>query len=377
MPKQKKILIAITDSNWGGAQRYVFDISTYLQKEGHLVRVVAGGTGSLLTQLEKEGVRTTCLQHGERDIHFLKEFRLLFEFWSILRLEKPDVLHINSSKIGAVGAILGRLCGIKKVIFTSHGWVFKELHRSWLKRFVFKCISWITCLFSHVVIVTAQKEFDAVAHWPGVQKKLVIIPLALPSPLFLTKMQAQEKLIALIHAGNKQIIDTENKRWFCSISLLNENKGLRYALEALALYKKTHGDTFLYIIMGDGELRESLESQVRTLELEPNVFFAGFVPSASQYLKAFDTLILPSIKEGFVYVLLEAGHAGIGRVATSVIAAPEIMSRNIDALVPPSNPEALCQAIERVTNLSQEPQPHYGLITFENMISMTKDTYGL
>lgn len=376
MPKQKKILIAITDSNWGGAQRYVFDISTYLQKEGHLVRVIAGGNGSLLTHLEKEGVATIRLQHGERDIHFLKEFRLLFEFWSILRLEKPDVLHINSSKIGAVGAVLGRLCGIKKVVFTSHGWVFKELHRSWLKRFIFKCISWLTCLFSHVVIVTAQKEFDAVANWLGVQKKLVIIPLALPSPLFLTKAQAQEKLVPLMQIENTQI-DTENKKWFCSISLLNENKGLRYALEALALYKKTHGDTFLYIIMGDGELRQSLESQVRTLELEHNVFFAGFVPNASQYLKAFDTLILPSIKEGFVYVLLEAGHAGIGRVATSVIAAPEIMSRNIDALVAPGNPKVLCQAIERVTNPSQESQPHYGLITFENMISMTKDTYGL
>lgn len=376
MPKQKKILIAITDSNWGGAQRYVFDISTYLQKEGHLMRVIAGGNGSLLTHLEKEGVATIRLQHGERDIHFLKEFRLLFEFWSILRLEKPDVLHINSSKIGAVGAVLGRLCGIKKVVFTSHGWVFKELHRSWLKRFIFKCISWLTCLFSHVVIVTAQKEFDAVANWFGVQKKLVIVPLALPSPLFLTKAQAQEKLVPLMQIGNTQI-DTENKKWFCSISLLNENKGLRYALEALALYKKTHGDTFLYIIMGDGELRQSLENQARTLELEHNVFFAGFVPNASQYLKAFDTLILPSIKEGFVYVLLEAGHAGIGRVATSVIAAPEIMSRNIDALVAPGNPKTLCQAIERVTNLSQKSQPHYGLITFENMISMTKDTYGL
>lgn len=374
--KQKKILIAITDSNWGGAQKYVFDIATYLQKEGHLVHVVAGGTGSLLSHLQKEGVPTVRLQYGQRNINFLKEIGLLFEFWSILKTEKPDVLHINSSKIGAVGAILGRLCGIKKIIFTSHGWVFKELHRPWITRFIFKCISWITCVSSHVVIVTAQKEFDAVAHWFLVQKKLVVIPLAIPSPLFLSKVDAQEKLLSLIQAANKHI-DTRNKKWFCSISLLNQNKGIRYALEAFASYRKTYGDTFVYVVMGDGELRESLESQVKTLELEQNVFFAGFVPNASQYLKAFDALVLPSIKEGFVYVLLEAGHAGIGRVATSVIAAPEIMTRDIDALVPPGNPKALCEAIKQVTDLAAEPQSHYGLITFENMISTTKHTYGL
>ena len=53
-PLRKKVLIVITKSNWGGAQRYVYDLATNLPKEHFAVAVALGGEGELKQQLEKQ-----------------------------------------------------------------------------------------------------------------------------------------------------------------------------------------------------------------------------------------------------------------------------------------------------------------------------------
>ncbi len=104
-----------------------------------------------------------------------------------------------------------------------------------------------------------------------------------------------------------------------------------------------------YIITGSGEERESLENLVRELQIGDLVHFCGFVPNVPRYAKAFDVYLLPSMKEGLPYVLLEAGLAGLPIVATDVGGVTDIIRDGVSGIViPPKNPARITDAVKMV-----------------------------
>ncbi len=75
-PKQK-ILFVITKGNWGGAQRYVFDLATNLPKDKFEVAVALGQPGILSDELKKHGVKIHIIKSFQRDISFGLDFQSL------------------------------------------------------------------------------------------------------------------------------------------------------------------------------------------------------------------------------------------------------------------------------------------------------------
>ena len=136
---RKKVLFLITKSNFGGAQRYVYDLATTLDAEKFEVVVALGGKGPLASLLEHAGIRTITIESLTRDISIKNELRFTFELWKIIHTERPHILHVNSSKAGAVGTLLGRVAFVPRVLFTAHGWAFNE-DRPWWQKIIIKII---------------------------------------------------------------------------------------------------------------------------------------------------------------------------------------------------------------------------------------------
>src|SRR5690348_6940862 len=107
----KKILYVITKSNWGGAQRYVFDLATHLPAGYEPVVALGGtggagaGTGLLAEKLKAAGIRVVYVQAFMRDISVTKDLGALAELTRLFKKERPDAVHLNSSKAGGVGAL--------------------------------------------------------------------------------------------------------------------------------------------------------------------------------------------------------------------------------------------------------------------------------
>lgn len=92
-------------------------------------------------------------------------------------------------------------------------------------------------------------------------------------------------------------------------------------------------------------------------KLGNDVVLTGSIPNAYKYLKAFDVFVLPSVKEGFPYTILEAMAAGLPIVATDVGAVPEILENQKNGLiVPPANAEILAKAIKNLIDNPQKTQ---------------------
>lgn len=349
---KKKILYVITKSNFGGAQRYVFDLATAMKDKGHEVTVAFGGTGLLKTKLESAGIRTYSIKNFERDINAVKEVHAMRELTQIIRAERPAVVHLNSSKAGGSGALIARLLGVPHIIFTAHGWAFLE-ERSLIWKSAVWCLSWMTTLLAHTVIVVSQND-RAHMRMPFVSKKIYVVHTAVPTIPFLTREQARASLFS------KATIDERaHDFWLVATSELTSNKNLSVALEAIATFNATHERKIFFTMIGTGELHDSLEARVQTLGLQNAVTFTGYIDNAPIYLKAFDAFILPSLKEGLPYGILEAGASGIPCIASRVGGIPEIITdRESGFLLHSTKPEEIVSALHDIVTNPERAQKY-------------------
>ncbi len=323
-----KILLLITKSNWGGAQKYVYELATGLPKESFDVKVVAGGRGPLTEKLMEAGIGVRSMDSLSNEIGIKKEINTLRELWNIISSEKPDVLHVNSSKAGIMGALVGRILGVKKIVFTAHGWAFNE-KRPLHEKVILKYLHWLTIVLSTKTIAVSQNIASAFAGWPLIEGKIEVVYNGIKSGTGYAKAGARQ-VLAQMHPELKNIFDDRRVYVVGTIAELHPVKNIDIAINGIAeLIKDTshHKDAnhFVYIVIGEGRERSLLEKLIKEKDLTGKVFLLGHIPDAYQYIKAFDVFLLPSRSEALAYVLLEAGYQEASVVATAVGGIPEIV----------------------------------------------------
>lgn len=327
-----KILYIITKSNFGGAQRYVYDIVKNITKNNYEAIVALGGRGTLKDKLEKDGIKTISILNLKRNINIFSEIKVFFNLLKILKEERPDIAHLNSSKIGGLGALACRLVGIKKIIFTAHGWAYKE-DRSIISKKIIKFLSWITIILSHKTIVVSKDDYKN-APKLFVKRKIIMIHNGVSEIDFEKKDIAKDKILKKISSIKNQD-EIKKTIWVGTISELHNNKGLSFIIHAINNLIK-NGYNISFFIIGEGEEKSNLEQLIKKHRLENNVFLLGFVDDASKLLKAFDIFTLTSTKEGLPYTLLEAGLANLPIVASEIGGIPEIIENKKSGLLIPS-----------------------------------------
>ncbi|MDB5204732.1 MAG: glycosyl transferase family protein [Candidatus Taylorbacteria bacterium] len=383
MQNKKKIILVITKSSWGGAQRYVFDLATSLQKEGFEIIVATGGQKALYHKLKAEGVKVIEIPGMERDLSLPKEIKAFGFLYKLFKKEKPDIIHLNSSKAG-LGALAGRLTGIKKIVFTMHGLATNENRPPYQKRFI-RLIYILTIILCHKTIAVSdalkkqsERELGMVSH------KITVIRNGIMSPDFLTKHDARHLLIQSMIKGKADIKLASFT--IGTIGELHPIKGHSYLLEGFQTILR-HSALPLYLfIIGDGQDNKKIQKQIDTMKLSDNVFMCGHVDNAETILKAFDIFILPSISEGLPYVLEEAGFAGLPTIASNVGGIPEIIEdKKTGLLIKPQSASDIAHAIQKLV-YEPELRKDIGLnlhkkvtteFILEKMVLDTKKIYGI
>ena len=133
-----------------------------------------------------------------------------------------------------------------------------------------------------------------------------------------------------------------------NIAALVPHKGQQHLVGAAHLVVQQMPDA-RFIILGEGELRDSLERQVRDHHLEKHVLLPGFRTDVIGCLKGFDVFVLCSLTEGLGTSLLDAMAAAKPIVATTAGGIPEVVEDGVTGfLVPPRDDQALAAAILRL-----------------------------
>ncbi len=301
-----RILYVITKANWGGAQRYVYDLAISLPENEFAVTVAVGGDGALSKKLREAGIPVLSLASVQRDLSITNDIGGFFAIYKAIRATRPDIVHLNSSKAGGLGALAARLLGVRNIIFTAHGWPFMEKRNIVWRIFVWTS-SWITALLSHTVIVISTNELRLGKRLPFCAEKMRLIH----NGIDLHMRFGSGECIRHAFPANAHITGT--------IGELNKNKN------QIALIEEARGNPAMYVaIVGEGELRPYLEAKIREYGLQDRVKLFGFMP-AQDALRGFDEFALPSLKEGLAYVLLEAKAAGLPLRTNRIGGIPDIL----------------------------------------------------
>ncbi len=353
-PKNKiKILYVITQDEWGGAQRYVFDLATLYGTDDEVV--VVAGTPKVEFGLEQhiligkdgrseklQNVKFVRLKHLVRPISWQDFIFAPAELAKLIKIEKPDIVHLNSSKASVIGSwAIKKIAkdSRPKVVYTVHGWVFNE-PMGWLKRALYKWIEKSTSKYKDAIIVLSETDKDSGIKIGLNDKKLHLISHGL-QPIVLKERGEARKIIK----EDPCVPENTKPTWFVVIANAYKTKGIDKLLQAIAT-KKDVLSSVNFFIMGVGPELNNLDKLANSLSLNNNIFFMGFFPFASSFLKAFDVLVLPSLKEGLPYVIQEALLAKVPIIATRVGGIPSLIeNKKSGLLVKPDSVEELAEAL--------------------------------
>jgi len=367
-----KILYLITQSELGGAQKNALDLARAL-KGKHEILVAAGedGGGSFFGKLEQAGIPFKKLHWLHRRLNPFLDFLAFWEIKELLKKEKPAILHLHSSKAGFLGS-LAVDPQKTKIIYTVHGAVFEAPFKILSKK-LFLWLEKLTAPKKRKIICVSQNDKNLwLKNKAALEEKLVVVRngLNLENIVFLEKEKARQDLT----------LPQDAKIIGCIANFYPE-KGLSYLIEAANILKQKNIDP-IFALIGDGKERKDLEEKIKKYHLE-NFLLLGRKSNAVQYLKAFDLLVLPSVKEGLPYVILEAMAAGLPIVASRIGGIPEMIEEGQNGfLTEPRDAQALAQKIAEILEnpaiaqkfgqVSKEKLPQFSL---SKMIDETERIY--
>lgn len=350
-----------TARTWRGGQNQVLLTVMGLRALGHRTMLVAHAGGEL-RQRAQEGLELIPLApRAELD---------LSAAWRLSRLIKqlrPDVVHAHDPHGVAMAALaLSMSTQLAKPPLVAQRRVDFRLRGNSLSRWKYRQVDCFICsseAIRNLLIqdgVPAQRavtvhegiDIDRVEHAP---------PAKLHEELWLPH--------------NAPIVG--------NVAALVPHKGQKHLIDAAQIVLKSVPDA-RFVIAGEGELRESLERQIREHRLDKHVFLTGFRPDVLSVLKAFDIFVMSSTTEGLGTSILDAMAAGKPIVGTRAGGIPEaVVDGETGLLVPPRDPHAMADAIVQL--LGDEPRRRRmgaagrerarGLFSAERMVQETLRVY--
>jgi L-malate glycosyltransferase len=138
------------------------------------------------------------------------------------------------------------------------------------------------------------------------------------------------------------------------IGIFDECKGQHYLLQAIAELVKQRVQAFSVLVVGNRREEETLRSFVREQKLRNYVIFLGYRKNVASFLQTIDLLVVPSLKDSFPRVVLEAMALTVPVIATSVGGFPELIQQGLNGLlVPPVDHCALARALDYMLKNTQ------------------------
>ncbi len=403
---KKKILYIITKSVWGGAAKYVYDLATNLPKDQFKISVASAPAnrqswkkqnpeGKFAQKIIQQKIPYYSINGFQRSINPFKDILAFFEVLSLIYKTKPNVIHANSSKAGGIAGLAAwiyKLNGNKvKIVFTAHGWAFNEKRPDWQIQLI-KLFSKLTaCLSDKIICVSEYDKKIALQNKIASKDKLIAIHngIDLKNLKFLNRQQARKKILSTSHIQHltSNISHPTSHIVIGTIAEYTKNKGLIYLLKAFKQISKhptSHIQHLTLVLIGSGENpnKEKIEKYIQKHQIK-NIHLIEYLPNAAKHLKAFDIFVLPSLKEGLPYTIIEAMAAKIPIIATHIGGIPEILKPDSGILIKTENSRILA---EKIKELIQNPEIKEKMITqarkkaekefsLEQMLAKTKQIY--
>ncbi|MCC6934551.1 MAG: glycosyltransferase [Candidatus Yanofskybacteria bacterium] len=346
--QKKRVFIVITQGETGGAQQFVAQLANHIDPERFTLHIVWGASGhSDLANSLPHHVTHATAKHLVRPLSPWHDFRAIGELRDLMRAFRPDIVLCISSKAGFVGSraahgLRGMFPNLS-VIYRIGGWTFNDPWPSW-KRTAYRLLEKISARWKDYIVLNNTHDLEQARQF-GIRPRKTALRIYNGLDPYLP-VEPRDRAREFLHSHIPSPLKGEPYDWLVgTVANLYPAKDIETLVRAAARV----GGSVRFIVIGDGQQRAHLERLARDLGLHHRFFFVGRVHDARRYLQGFDVFVLPSVKEGFPWALLEAMAARVPVVATAVGAVPEMIEHDVSGIVcAPGNPEQIARGIVRL-----------------------------
>ncbi|WP_413717418.1 glycosyltransferase [Silicimonas sp. MF1-12-2] len=315
----------------GGAEKLMTVTLPELRRRGVTVELM------FFQQVSDSTIRDILEEQGI-PLHFapLDKIRRIDQILSIMgkiRALRPDVIHAHL-QFGTIISSFARLLLRIPAVTTIH--VMDRFEADAHPSLRDRVVDIGTRRILDRTIFLSPSSLAAARATTGIGRNAIVIPNGIDIAKFSTGSVAQS-LRRDCGVGAEGLLLT-------TVAILRPLKGLEHLVAAMPQIIEASPMTSLAIV-GDGPNRASLEEQIVALSLQERVHLLGFRTDIPEILAASDIFVLPTLREAFPTVILEAMASGLPVVASNVGGVPDIVDRDTGILVPTGTPKTLADAI--------------------------------
>jgi glycosyltransferase involved in cell wall biosynthesis len=348
-----RVLRVIARLNMGGPALHVAYLTEGLAPRGYDTTLLAGQVGrgedSMAFVAEDRGIEVVHVPQLHREISPIHDPVSVKRLVAEIRRVRPHIVHTHTAKAGAVGRVAALLAGDARppvIVHTFHGHVlhsyfdpvrtqiFRETERTLAKH------------TTRLVAVGPEVRDDLVALGVAPAEKFTVIRLGIDLDERVVAGEGRDRLRRLFGVPEERFV----VGW---IGRMTEIKRVPDVIRAFAELRARGVEATLCLV-GDGPVREAVETLAHELGVMRDVLFAGYQRDVAPYYAFFDALLLTSANEGTPVVAIEALAAARPVVSTRVGGVPDVVTDEEDGLlVAPGDVQALATALER---LARDPE---------------------
>jgi len=326
-----RVLYVFVDLPVGGAEVQLLSLVRHLDRGRYDPIVLCiGKNGPIGEEISKEGVPVVELglfRKGGIDRAIVKTIR---EF---LRKGRISLLHSHLYHANLYGRLAAFREGVPAVCTIHNTYARPKAHRRFINW-------WLARRTARIIAVSKPVRDDIIQYDHVDPSRIVVIPNGVEWEKFdipESRRQVRERIGLAV-----------DRFAVGSIGRFEEQKGLRYLLEAIQIMK-TEGKDVSLLLAGSGKEEVTLREQAARAGIEDSVLFLGTRRDVADLYRAMDVFALPSLWEGGPITLLEAMASRLPVVATPVGFVPEVLQDGVNGyLVPAKDPHALAGALWRV-----------------------------
>jgi glycosyltransferase involved in cell wall biosynthesis len=286
-------------------------------------------SGTLAHELDELGITVkACGKRQGLDLTALARARRM------VSTHATDVLHTHNAVAHYQAVLATRGLSMRQVINTRHGMGAnrRARRREWLYRRA------LTHTNTVVTVCEAARN-DAIKRGIVPASKACVVPNGI-------HVEAFQAASSSMHDRLTHLLDLpKHTRIIGTVGRLNWTKDQLGLIRAFRRVREHYADTAL-VLIGEGELRTSLQQGAADEGVADSVHFLGDRSDVRDLLQGLDMFVLSSLSEGYSMALLEASAAALPIIATDVGGNGEIVRDDINGrLVPAGNPAALAEAM--------------------------------
>ncbi|MDD5258543.1 MAG: glycosyltransferase family 4 protein [bacterium] len=321
---------------FGGAERNLFDIVKYIDKEKFEPYVFVLKAGPEFAEFNKLGVFAENLD--VKRIYSPKGIKSLFKLVEFVKKENVDIIVSYHEGSDILAVLLGKLAGIKAVISSRRdmGYQLKK-HHIFIYRIINKYFRQIVTVSQSVAQIIAQREKVPAS-------KMVTIYNGVDFA------RTRDVNVFTVEELTRLGID-KNKKLVGTLATFRKIKGLEYFIEAADIIAREN-QHIQFLIIGKAAINDRpYDLSLETKASSKNIKFVEFQKDISRIIHLLDIVVVPSLSEGFSNTIIEAMAVAKPVVATNVGGNPEAVIDGVTGiLVPLADSQSLAAAILSILN---------------------------